>query len=100
MNLQLPVAQAEGQALAEVRVGGQVRARAPVTVLASAPGIFAAVNPEGKVNSVQRGQVLHIFGTGLGAVTPAVEDGVPAAAQPLSRGIAMPNVFLGKVRRP
>ena len=99
VNLQLPAGQAAGQALAEIRVGGQVTARAPVTVIGNAPGIFAAVNPDGKVNStaaaVRRGEVLHIFGTGLGAVTPGVEDGVPAAAKPLSLGVASPNVFLG-----
>ena len=68
----------------------------PVTVLASAPGIFATVNQDGKVNSeARRGEVLHIFGTGLGAVTPGVDDGVPAASQPLSKGAALPNVFLG-----
>jgi uncharacterized protein (TIGR03437 family) len=99
VNLQLSSGQAEGQALAEVRVSGQVTARGPVTVLASAPGIFGAINQDGKVNSAaaaaRRGEVLHIFGTGLGVVTPAVDDGVPAASQPLSKGAALPNVFLG-----
>ena len=98
VNFQLPAAQPEGQALADIRVGGQTTARVPVTVLANAPGIFAAVNPDGSVNSaassVRRGQVLHIFGTGLGAVTPAVDDGAPAPAQPLATGLVMPNVFL------
>jgi uncharacterized protein (TIGR03437 family) len=99
VNLQLPAGQAPGQGLAEIRVAGQVVSRAPVTVLANAAGIFGAVNQDGKVNApgsaARRGEVLHIFGTGLGAVTPSVEDGVPAASQPLSVGLSSPNVFLG-----
>jgi uncharacterized protein (TIGR03437 family) len=99
VNFQLPAAQAVGQALAEIRVGGQATGRAPVTVLANAAGIFGAVNQDGRVNSAsaaaRRGEVLHIFGTGLGAVTPAVEDGAAALSQPLSNGAVSPNVFLG-----
>ncbi len=99
VNLQLPAAQTVGQALAEIRVGGQVTARAPVTVLANAAGIFGAVNQDGKVNSAtasaRRGEVLHIFATGLGAVTPAVDDGAAAGSQTLSNGVVAPNVFLG-----
>jgi uncharacterized protein (TIGR03437 family) len=104
VNFQLPAGEPEGQALAEIRVGGQSISRLPVTVLANAPGIFAAVNPDGSVNSaasaVRRGQVLHIFGTGLGAVTPAVADGAAAPAQPLSTGVVMPNVFLADRQLP
>jgi uncharacterized protein (TIGR03437 family) len=99
INLQVPAAQPAGQALAEVRVGGQVIARAPVTVIPNAPGIFAVTNQDGRLNApatpARRGQVLHIFGTGVGAVTPAIDDGVPAPAQPLSIGLVPPNVFLG-----
>uniref|UniRef100_Q01QX4 Zn-dependent hydrolase of the beta-lactamase fold-like protein n=1 Tax=Solibacter usitatus (strain Ellin6076) TaxID=234267 RepID=Q01QX4_SOLUE len=99
VNFQLPAARAVGQGLAEVRVGGQPAGRAPVTVLANAAGIFGAVNQDGRVNSAsaaaRRGEVLHIFATGLGAASPAVEDGAAAPSQPLANGIVMPNVFLG-----
>jgi len=99
VNFQLPAAQAVGQALAEVRVGGQSVGRAPVTVLANAGGIFGTVNQDGRVNSAsaaaRRGEVLHIFGTGLGAAAPAVEDGVAAPSQPLSNGVVSPTVVLG-----
>ncbi|HEY1496994.1 MAG TPA: MBL fold metallo-hydrolase [Candidatus Solibacter sp.] len=99
VNFQLPAAQAVGQALAEIRVGGQAAGRAPVTVVANAAGIFGAVNQDGRVNSAsaaaRRGEALHIFGTGLGAVAPAVEDGAAAPSQPLSNGVVSPNVFLG-----
>jgi len=37
--------------------------------------------------------VLTIYGTGQGAVTPAVDDGVAAGAT-LSSSAALPNVFL------
>src|SRR5437763_1591397 len=99
VNFQVPSGQAAGQGLAEVHVGGQTVARAPLTVIPSAPGLFAVTNQDGRINSTanpaRRGEVLHIYGTGVGAVAPAVEDAVAAPAQPLSAGLAPPNVFLG-----
>lgn len=69
-------AQAAGQALAEVRVRGQTTARAPVTVLPNAPGLYGVTNQDGRLNTsaapAHRGVVLHIYGTGVGAVAPAV----------------------------
>ena len=98
INLQVAAAQAAGQGLAEVRVGGQVVARAPVTVLPTAPGLFAVVNQDGRPNSpdlpAHVGQVLQIFATGVGAVAPAVDDGAAAPAQPLAVGLVPPNIFL------
>jgi uncharacterized protein (TIGR03437 family) len=100
VNLQVPAGQAVGQVLAEVRVGGQVVARNPVTVVPSAPGVFAVANQDGRVNSVNlpahTGEVLHIYATGQGAVAPAVDDGIAAPAQPLSISSNLPNVFLGE----
>ena len=99
INLQVPSAQAAGPALAEVRVGGQTIARAPLTVLPNAPGLYAVANQDGRLNAAtapaRRGEVLHIYGTGVGAVTPAVDDGAAAPAKPLSSGAVLPNVFLG-----
>jgi uncharacterized protein (TIGR03437 family) len=99
INLQVPSALATGQALAEVRIGGQAVARVPVTVLPNAPGLFAVTNQDGRLNTstapARRGQVLHIYGTGVGAVSPAVEDGAAAPAGPLAIGVVTPNVFLG-----
>jgi uncharacterized protein (TIGR03437 family) len=98
VNAQVPVGQASGQVLAEVRVGGQVVTRAPVTVTPVSPGMFAVANADWNSNSEGRaahpGEVLHIYATGLGAVNPAVDDGLAAPAQPLSRSIFNPNVFL------
>ncbi len=99
VNLQVPAGQAAGQVLAEVRVGGQVVARNPVTVIPSAPGVFAVANQDGRVNSASLpahpGEVFHIYATGQGAVAPAVDDGAAAPAQPLSISPNLPNVFLG-----
>jgi len=60
--------------------------------------MFAVANADWNANSEDRaahpGEVLHIYATGQGVVSPAVDDGVAAPAQPLSRSIATPNVFL------
>ena len=98
VNFQVPFSQAPAQVLAEVRVGGQTVARAPLTVVPNAPGVFAVANQDGRVNSgavpARPGEVLHIYGTGQGEVTPAIEDGTAAPSQTLSRSTTMPNVFL------
>jgi uncharacterized protein (TIGR03437 family) len=97
VNAQIPFAIAPGQVLAEVRVGGQSVGRAPVTIVPSAPGFFAAVNQGGALNSpsapARRGQLLVLYGTGLGAVDPPIDDGA-AAGSPTRQGVATPNVFL------
>jgi uncharacterized protein (TIGR03437 family) len=63
----------------------------------SAPGLFAAANSDGTLNTAaapaKRGDVLVLYGTGQGAVTPAVEDGV-AAGGALSSSTLTPLVFL------
>jgi uncharacterized protein (TIGR03437 family) len=100
VNLQVPAGQAPGQVLAEVRVGGQVVARNPVTVIPSAPGVFAVANQDGRVNTAvlpaHLGEVLHIYGTGQGPVTPPVDDGTAAPSKPLSTSPNIPNVFLAE----
>jgi len=97
INLQVPAAQAPGQSLVEARVNGQTLARAPLTVIPNAPGLFAVANKDGRINSAgapaRRGEILQIFGTGQGAVFPAVDDGAPAG-QPSPATYGPPNVFL------
>ncbi len=95
INFQVPRQPASGQLAVEVRVGGQRVVRAPVTVVPTAPGLFAAVGQDGKLNGGKRGQVLQIYGTGQGAVSPAVEDGAAAAANQLSVTPDPPNVYVG-----
>jgi len=98
INVQIPSATALGQSTVEVRVGGQAVTRTTATVTANAPGLFVAANTDGTVNSTanpaKRGDVLTLYGTGAGAVSPAVDDGV-AAGSALSNTSAMPLVFLG-----
>jgi uncharacterized protein (TIGR03437 family) len=99
VNLQVPAGQPAGQVLTEVRIGGQVKSRSPVTVIPTAPGIFAVANRDGRGNTANvpahPGEVLHIYATGQGAVLPVVDDGVAAPAQPLATSPNLPNVFLG-----
>jgi len=91
-----------GQSLVEVRVGGQRVARGSVTVIPIAPGLFAAVNQDGRLNAAtspaRRGQALQIFATGQGEVNPVVEDGAAAPLQPLSVTPSLPDVFVGNRR--
>lgn len=88
INMQVPAAQAAGPLLADIRVGGQSVGRAPSTVVPVSPGFFAVANQDNRTNSpnlpAHPGEVLQIYGTGQGAVVPAIEDGVAAPASPLS----------------
>ena len=79
----------------EVRVAGQRVARGSVTVIPTAPGVFAAAGPDGRLNRVRPGQVLTIYATGQGDVAPPVEDGAPTPVQPPAATPARPDVFIG-----
>ncbi|MBM3746694.1 MAG: hypothetical protein FJW34_12940 [Acidobacteria bacterium] len=95
VNLQLPSSVDTGQHVAEVRVGGKAVARGSVTVIPVAPGVFAAVAPDGRLNRVRAGQTLTVYATGQGEVAPAVADGTPAPARPLPVTPVNPDVFIG-----
>jgi uncharacterized protein (TIGR03437 family) len=103
INFQLPAGTAAGQYVAEVRVGGQAVTRTTVTVIPNAPGLFVAANADGSINSVtnpaKRGDALTIYGTGQGAVSPAVDDGA-AAGGTLSTSVVAPIVFLAGKQMP
>jgi uncharacterized protein (TIGR03437 family) len=98
-NFQVPKATAAGQSLLQVRVNGQVVGTGPLTVTRLAPGIFAAVNQDGRPNTGETpahpGDVLQIFATGLGEVSPGVDDGNAASAENLSTSSSPPVVMLG-----
>jgi len=98
INFQVPAGVAPGQSLLEAHVHGQTLGRAALTVVPNAPGIFAVANRDGRLNSAalpaRRGEALQIFGTGQGAVLPAVDDGTAASSQPFSNTFGPPNVFL------
>ncbi|MBI4873985.1 MAG: MBL fold metallo-hydrolase, partial [Acidobacteria bacterium] len=98
IDFQVPARQAPGQPLLEAKVARQRVARAPLTVVPAAPGLFGVLNEDGRVNSAvnpaRRGRVIQIFGTGQGAVQPPVADGATAPAQPLSVSVLPPSVYL------
>ncbi len=80
---------------------GELIAGGTAAVAAVAPGIFtvgtstqaAATNEDGRVNTASnpaaRGSIVTLVGTGQGQVSPAVPDGVAAAAEPLSRTVTV-----------
>ncbi len=104
INFQVPASLPPGQALLDVRVGGQSVSRGALTVASNAPGIFVAANADFSVNSASRpahrGEVLHIFGTGQGVVSPAVPDGAAAPAQPPATSTVLPAVYLADRQLP
>jgi uncharacterized protein (TIGR03437 family) len=99
INFQVPRQTATSQVLVEARVAGKTIARATITVIPTAPGLFAVLNQDSKPNSAtnpaKRGQVLQIYATGQGEVSPAVEDGAAPAADKLSVTAATPTVTIG-----
>jgi len=98
INLQLPRQTGTGQPVVEVRVGGQQVARGSLTVIPTAPGVFAAVGEDGRLNVARRGKTLSIYASGQGDVSPAVADGSAAPAKPLSVTPLFPDVVIGYKR--
>ena len=99
INFQVPGQLRPGQYPVDVRVNGQRVARVPVSVVPRAPGLFAALNQDGRLNSTtaaaRRGEVLQIFATGQGEVSPAVDDGARAPSTPLALTTGLPEVTIG-----
>ena len=96
---------------ATVTVDNGTLPSAPITLglAPAAPGIFtlaqdgtgpgAVLHPDGSLISVTSpataDEVVAIFCTGLGSVTPAVESGRPAPLVPLATTLATPQVTIG-----
>jgi uncharacterized protein (TIGR03437 family) len=51
-------------------------------------------------NPVHRGDTLVIYLTGLGKVTPFVENGQPSPVDPLARTVTDPVITIGSVQLP
>jgi len=83
-----------------------------VRIMSSAPGLFtkdtqspprgAVRNQDGITENAEstparRGDVISIFGTGPGAFSSQVADGVAPGAEPLVRTRSMPQVYIGGV---
>jgi uncharacterized protein (TIGR03437 family) len=79
-----------GQASTLVRIvfNGVEVGRATVPVSAASPGIFSVVNANGSTNSganpAHAGEVVSLFGTGGGVMSPAGVDGMSWPLMPLS----------------
>lgn len=99
INLQLPGALPPGLAAGQVRFGGIPAANFTVAVVPRAPGLFAALNQDGTLNSpsqpARHGDVLQVFGTGQGETAPPVPDGEPAPFGPFALTPAPPDVTIG-----
>jgi uncharacterized protein (TIGR03437 family) len=103
LGVQIPTELAAGNATVEVVTGGQTSAAKTITIAANAPGIFSVnqsgtgqgavliantdtlVAPVGSISGrdarpAKVGDFITIFCTGLGAVSPALASGVPAAS--------------------
>ncbi|HET8548437.1 MAG TPA: hypothetical protein VFL57_10555 [Bryobacteraceae bacterium] len=68
-------------------------------------GIITALHedfsaPVTRDNPARPGEIVHVYGTGFGRVSPAPELGVPAAAEPLSRVIAAMDCRIEKYPSP
>jgi hypothetical protein len=89
------------------QINAGVSASQTVTIAAAGPAIFtlygsqeaAALNQDYSVNSQNNpaaaGQAVLLFGTGLGAVSPAVPTGVAAGSDPLSSVTAKVTATVG-----
>jgi len=107
INAQVPYETPAGDAqVFVVRAGDNFSAPYTLRVAAASPGIFvtqlgAAVAKNADfslvsaTNPAQAGEVLSIFCTGLGAVTPSVASGAFAPAGPIALTTAQPTVTVG-----
>lgn len=117
INGQLPAAVAAGKATFIVRTAGGTSDPFTATVSATAPAVFQTASagpatglpalyrfvnyePVTLSNPVHPEDYLVIFVTGLGATTPAVDDGAPASADPYAVANNVPVVRLGGTTLP
>ncbi len=112
ISLLIPYAAQPGTARVVAIVNGVRAPEVRVRVAATAPGVFslgqsgygpgailrADYSVVSVANRARRGDVVQVFLTGLGAVTPAVNDGAAAGASPLSIVAAAVNVYIGGVK--
>jgi uncharacterized protein (TIGR03437 family) len=116
VNAQMP-AQAGGSVSLVMHTPGGVSNTFLLNVSSTAPSVFSIPAPGDSAivpavvryfngllvtstNPVHRGDILTIYLTGLGAVSPAVADGSPAPITPLSETLTKPSVQLGGLDLP
>jgi uncharacterized protein (TIGR03437 family) len=111
VNAQMPF-QAVGNVVVQVHTPGGVSDNFNLTVPANSPAVFLSgvAGPATNIptvfradngllvtdsDPVHRGDMLVIFLTGMGAVTPVVGNGLPAPLDPLATALAFPSITLG-----
>ena len=112
ISLLVPYATAAGTARVVAVVNGVRAPETSIRVASTSPGVFslgqsgygpgailkADYSVVSAANRARRGDVVQVYLTGLGAVTPAVNDGAAAGASPLSLVPAVVNVYVGGVK--
>jgi uncharacterized protein (TIGR03437 family) len=111
VNAQLP-SRANGNATLTIHTPGGVSDNYNFNVSANAPSVFqsGSAGPQTSLativraddnqlvtptNPIHTNDTIVIYLTGLGATSPAVDDGMPAPLSPLASAIVSPNVTLG-----
>jgi uncharacterized protein (TIGR03437 family) len=111
INAQLP-SRAGGSATLTIHTPGGISDNFNFSVNATAPSVFqtGAAGPQtglativradnGQLvtptNPIHPGDTIIIYLTGMGATTPAVDDGMPAPLSPLATALTSPTVTLG-----
>ncbi|MBK9168618.1 MAG: hypothetical protein IPM24_14265 [Bryobacterales bacterium] len=111
INFQVPFGTVIGSASAIVQTGGQFSAPFAFEVLPAAPGILVfgdnravAQNQDGSLNTADNpalpGTALVAYLTGQGALDNSLDDGAPAAADPLSRAAQPSSASIGGQNAP
>ena len=127
VNLQIPYEVGPGVRTVQVVRDGEAGSIISVNIESSSPGLLRAVGLYGAILNASQGSrplptelgaalglqaaparpgdVLEVFATGLGPVSPTVESGAAAPADPLSRAVEIPLVnfgqtFLGPFEQP
>jgi uncharacterized protein (TIGR03437 family) len=116
INAQMPF-QAIGDTVVVVHTPGGVSDNFNLVIQPNAPAVFRSATAGPLTNlptilkgdtgalvtdsePVHRGDSLVIYLTGLGQVSPAVQNGLPAPGDPLATALTAPQVLLGDVSLP
>jgi uncharacterized protein (TIGR03437 family) len=88
-----------GPVTIQVQVDNILSAAVSVPVAATAPGLSSPIlNQDGTLNSAvnpaARGSVVSFFGTGLGAMSPQLNDGYLAVSTPYSSPVTPPTMTI------
>jgi uncharacterized protein (TIGR03437 family) len=107
INLQVPNRTGtSGRAVIEVRHRNQLRATQTGTLTEAVPGFFplGAIHPDGTVNSdvnpAPRGEVLVLYATGIGRLTPEPVDGQLTIDAPFPTPVLPAQITIGGTTAP